>query len=100
MNADTSFEAWVRNEHGKKNHLDHKRLCEGYLYQSFSEDLEYILANLESLRPFLWTVFFAESLDRSDDPWRITPGYQEHKDRAGYLIAGKAWKDPNAVYYY
>jgi len=93
------FENWVNDQQGKLNHLDHKRLCDGYMYQSFAEDMDYLNENLEKLKPFLWTVLF-EIEEGEEKPWRIIPGFHQMKDRAGYLIAGIEWTDPNLHYYY
>ena len=100
MDADRSFEAWIKDQQSKPNHLDHKRLCDGYMYQSFGEDMDYLNENLEKLKPFLWTVFFSTSLTDDDAPWKIVPGYHQDQGRAGYLLAGIEWTDPNLTYYY
>lgn len=67
-----------------KNHLDDNASFDGYLFETYGEELDCVRQHPDSR---IWTV-----LD-CDGQWYIGSGYH-HVNRVGYLISGVEYTGP------
>ena len=75
-----TYDDFLGKYHPIKNHLDKNAGYDGYMFETFGKELEYVLATHQHSPQNIWTLVEGEN----NDMW-LSPGYH-FVDRLAYII--------------
>ena len=76
----------------QKNHIDDNAPYKKYMYETYDEELEYVLKIHKETPKRIWTII------NNNEGWEgVCAGYH-FVNRMGYLITKEEWEDENETY--
>lgn len=89
----TQYDLWFDTFEPQKNHLDENASYDGYMFETFGKELEYVLSVSRETPNRVWTL-----VDADNGKLYICSGYHL-VNRMGYFITKKPLDEKNPVHY-